>query len=157
MVNFCAVCGCCTRTENVREHLEDTLRICDVSAMGLYIHFLSSSLFIDVIFQIRLWGLDWISSSRNFIKSEAMSRTGSKCEDLKSNPVRIGGFEMTTHTNKSLLKVRWINFKHTLNCVSGLDVEKHQRIFHRPHHCKIYRGEISGVYVKVYYRDGFLY
>jgi Zn ribbon nucleic-acid-binding protein len=33
---FCAVCGCCTRTDIVREHLEDTLRICDVSAMGLY-------------------------------------------------------------------------------------------------------------------------
>jgi hypothetical protein len=26
-----------------------------------------------------------------------------KCEDLKSSPVRIGGFEMTSHTNKSLL------------------------------------------------------
>jgi hypothetical protein len=36
MVNFCAVCGCCTRTDIVQEHLEDTLRICDVSAMGLY-------------------------------------------------------------------------------------------------------------------------
>jgi hypothetical protein len=36
MVNFCAVCGCCTRTDIVREHLEDTLRICDVSAMGLF-------------------------------------------------------------------------------------------------------------------------
>jgi hypothetical protein len=35
MVNFCAVCGCCTRIDIVREHLEDTLRICDVSAMGL--------------------------------------------------------------------------------------------------------------------------
>ena len=35
MVNFCAVCGCCTRTEIVREHLEDTLRICDVSARDL--------------------------------------------------------------------------------------------------------------------------
>ena len=37
MVHFCAVCGCCTRTDIVREHLEDTLRICDVSAMGLYV------------------------------------------------------------------------------------------------------------------------
>jgi hypothetical protein len=36
MVNFCAVCGFCTRTDIVREHLEDTLRICDVRAMGLY-------------------------------------------------------------------------------------------------------------------------
>ena len=36
MVNFCTVCGCCTRTDIVREHLEGTLRICDVSAMGLY-------------------------------------------------------------------------------------------------------------------------
>jgi hypothetical protein len=35
MVNFCAVCGCSTQTDIVREHLEDTLRICDVSAMGL--------------------------------------------------------------------------------------------------------------------------
>jgi hypothetical protein len=39
MVNSCAVCGCCTRTDVVREHLEDTLRICDVSAKGLYIYF----------------------------------------------------------------------------------------------------------------------
>ena len=31
-----ALCGCCTRTDIVREHLEDTLRICDVSAKGLY-------------------------------------------------------------------------------------------------------------------------
>ena len=38
MVNSCAVCGCCTRTDIVREHLEDTLRICDVSAKGLYIN-----------------------------------------------------------------------------------------------------------------------
>ena len=37
-------------------------------------------------------------------------RTGSKCEDLKSSPVRIGGFEMTSHANKSLLKVKSINF-----------------------------------------------
>ena len=36
MVNSCAVCGCCTRTDIVREHLGDTLRICDVSAKGLY-------------------------------------------------------------------------------------------------------------------------
>jgi hypothetical protein len=36
MVNYCAVCGCCTRTDIVREHLEDNLRICDVSAKGLY-------------------------------------------------------------------------------------------------------------------------
>jgi hypothetical protein len=38
MVSFCAVCGCCTRTDIVREHLENTLRICDVSAMGLFMH-----------------------------------------------------------------------------------------------------------------------
>jgi hypothetical protein len=35
MVHFCAVCGCCTRTDIVMEHLEGTLRICDVSGMGL--------------------------------------------------------------------------------------------------------------------------
>jgi hypothetical protein len=34
----------------------------------------------------------------------------SKCNDLKSSPVRIGGFEITSHTNKLLLKVRWVNF-----------------------------------------------
>jgi hypothetical protein len=44
--------------------------------------------------------------------SEAKLRTGSKCEDLKSSPVRIGGFEMTSHANKSLL----INF----DAVEGL-------------------------------------
>ena len=37
MVNFCAVYGCCTQTGIVREHVEDTLRIGDVSAMGLLI------------------------------------------------------------------------------------------------------------------------
>jgi hypothetical protein len=36
MVNFCAVCAYYTRIDIVREHLEDTLRICVVSAMGLY-------------------------------------------------------------------------------------------------------------------------
>jgi hypothetical protein len=35
MVKVWAVYGCCTRTDIVREQLEDTLRICDVSAMGL--------------------------------------------------------------------------------------------------------------------------
>jgi hypothetical protein len=34
---------------------------------------------------------------------EAKPKTGSKREDLKSGPVQIGGFEMTSHTNKSLL------------------------------------------------------
>jgi hypothetical protein len=47
MVNFCAVCGCCTRTDIVREHLEDTHRICDVSAMGLF--------FKNVLF-FPIWG-----------------------------------------------------------------------------------------------------
>jgi hypothetical protein len=42
MVNSCAVCGCCTRTDIVREHLEDTLRICDVSAKGLCLQFFFS-------------------------------------------------------------------------------------------------------------------
>jgi hypothetical protein len=31
------------------------------------------------------------------VRGEA--EAGSKCEDLKSSPVRIGGFEMTSHTN----------------------------------------------------------
>ena len=30
--------------------------------------------------------------------------------EAEYSPVRIGGFEMTAHTNKSPLKVRWINF-----------------------------------------------
>ena len=38
------------------------------------------------------------------------NRGGSKCEHLKSSPVLIGGFGMTSNTTKSLLKVRWINF-----------------------------------------------
>jgi hypothetical protein len=42
MVNSCTVCGCCTWTDIVREHLEDTLRICDVSAMGLLFIFCPS-------------------------------------------------------------------------------------------------------------------
>jgi hypothetical protein len=36
------------------------------------------------------------------------ARTGSKCEDLKSSPFQIGGFEMTSHTNKSLLESEYI-------------------------------------------------
>jgi hypothetical protein len=46
MVNSCAVCGCCTRTDIVREHLEDTLKICDVSAKGLLRGFLFVNLHI---------------------------------------------------------------------------------------------------------------
>jgi hypothetical protein len=47
-------------------------------------------------------GLAWIWSPK--------WRTGSKCEDLKSSPVSFGGFEMASHTNFLLLKLRWINF-----------------------------------------------
>ena len=66
MVNFCAVCGCCTQTDNVREHLEDTLRIGDVSAKGLYrpsgtnqtcdpaIHQLDSSIFRSYLLVLRI-------------------------------------------------------------------------------------------------------
>jgi hypothetical protein len=49
---------------------------------------------------------DWTGfqvSPCNLIKSEAKPRTGSKCEDLKSSPVRMGEFEMTSHTSKYLL------------------------------------------------------
>jgi hypothetical protein len=54
MVHFCAVCGCCTRTDIVRERLEDTLRICDVSAMGLLIsvktsHYKTCSLATNIL------------------------------------------------------------------------------------------------------------
>ena len=59
MVNFCAVCGCCTQTDIVREHLEDTLRICDVSAMGRYMKkFLNSDslrpIRIEKFFHVRI-------------------------------------------------------------------------------------------------------
>ena len=37
-------------------------------------------------------------------KYEQFDQVRSKCEKLKSSPVRIVGFEMTSHTNKSLLK-----------------------------------------------------
>jgi hypothetical protein len=49
MVNFCAVCGCCTGTDIVREHLEDTLRMCDVSAMGLFSFAFDSQLSFTLI------------------------------------------------------------------------------------------------------------
>jgi hypothetical protein len=35
MVKVWAICGCCTRTDIVSEHLEATLRICEVSVMSL--------------------------------------------------------------------------------------------------------------------------
>jgi hypothetical protein len=38
-------------------------------------------------------GLDFKSAQ------EAKPKTGSKCKDLKSSPVLIGGFEMTSHMN----------------------------------------------------------
>ena len=47
--------------------------------------------------------LDFKSAQFDHVRGEAKQRTGSKCEDLKSSPVRIGGFEMISHTNKSLL------------------------------------------------------
>jgi hypothetical protein len=53
MVSFCAVCGRCTRTDIVREHLEDTLRICDVSAKGLY---------------TEIWNIDFILYKTNQVK-----------------------------------------------------------------------------------------
>jgi hypothetical protein len=34
MVNFYTVCGCYTGTDIVREHLEDTLRICDANSFS---------------------------------------------------------------------------------------------------------------------------
>ena len=43
--------------------------------------------------------MDKISSPRNLIKSEAKPKIGSKCEDLKSSPVLIVGFEMTSLLN----------------------------------------------------------
>ena len=61
-------------------------------------------------FQVRAILFNFIFRAIYF-KSEAKPRTGSKCEDLKSSPVRIGGFEneMTSRTNKSPLKSE-VNF-----------------------------------------------
>ena len=55
-------------------------------------------------------GLDF-KSPHNLIKSETKPRTeikggGGGGGYFKSSPVRTGGFEMTSHTNESLLKVR---------------------------------------------------
>jgi hypothetical protein len=63
MVNSCAVCGCCTRTDIVREHLEDTLRICDVSAKGLYhlVEEIVNGLVTDV--SKKIYGLAILSES----------------------------------------------------------------------------------------------
>jgi hypothetical protein len=36
-------------------------------------------------------------------KSAQFDQVRRKVEDMKSSPVQIGGFEMTSHTNKSLL------------------------------------------------------
>ena len=52
-------------------------------------------------------------------KSSQFNQDESKCGDLKSSPVRIGGFEMTSHTNKPLLKVRRINFDPVQGLNSG--------------------------------------
>ena len=51
-------------------------------------------------------GLVWQFGPRKKKNNFAKPRTGSKCEVLKSSPVR--GFEMTSHTNKS--PVRLTNF-----------------------------------------------
>jgi hypothetical protein len=46
--------------------------------------------------------LDFKSAQFDQVRGMAKPRTGSKCEDMKSKPVRIGGSEITSHTNKSL-------------------------------------------------------
>ena len=47
--------------------------------------------------------LDFKSAQLDQVRGEAEDVLhGSKCEDLKSSPVRIGAFEMTSHANKSL-------------------------------------------------------
>jgi hypothetical protein len=57
----------------------------------------------NVIFQNMTTRTELDLKSAQLIEPEVKLRTGSKCEDLKSSPVQIGGFEMTSHTNKSLL------------------------------------------------------
>jgi hypothetical protein len=46
--------------------------------------------------------LDFKSAQFDQVRGMVKPRTGSKCEDMKSRPVRIGGSEITSHTNKSL-------------------------------------------------------
>jgi hypothetical protein len=48
-------------------------------------------------------GLDFKSAQFDQVRGEAEDVLhGSKCEDLKSSPVRIGAFQMISHANKSL-------------------------------------------------------
>jgi hypothetical protein len=49
-------------------------------------------------------GLDFKSGQFDKVRGEFEDWI--KSDDWKSSPDRIGGFEMTPHTNKSLLKVR---------------------------------------------------
>jgi hypothetical protein len=51
-----------------------------------------------VIFQIQLH-----FKSAQYVPVQGETEDGVKTEDLKSSPVRIGGFGMTSHTNKSVL------------------------------------------------------
>jgi hypothetical protein len=74
MVNFCAICGCCTRTDIVREHLEDTLRICDVSAMGLYGTYFENSAF-DVFIVQKLW------ENEEFLSQKLVCKIHSRVHD----------------------------------------------------------------------------
>ena len=49
----------------------------------------------------------------------------SKCENLKYSLVQIGGFEMTSHTNKSLLKVRCINFDPVVQGLNSFNFDQY--------------------------------
>ena len=54
-------------------------------------------------------GLDFKSAQEDFkwtrfqVRAEAKPRTGSNCEALKSSPVRIGEFGITSITNELLI------------------------------------------------------
>jgi hypothetical protein len=50
----------------------------------------------------------WIYDAYRHIL-HAVVAPASKCEDLKSSPVRFVGFEMASRARKTLLKMRWIN------------------------------------------------
>ena len=83
MVNFCAVCGCCTRTDIVREHLEDTLRICDVSAKGLYLLFLSCYCdILNLLLNILNVEDQTLFCATNHFLSKALLHPFSKLRDL---------------------------------------------------------------------------
>jgi hypothetical protein len=112
MVNSCAVCGCCTRTDIVREHLEDTLRICDVSAKGLYHRYGNcSSLLIIINFNVKI--LIYIYFHNALDGSIENSETNYMLKHFQpafhQNWLKEQGMYAVEH-GKKLIKFRWLAF-----------------------------------------------